>query len=57
MIHEVDPEWNVVHIHEKILPSKSLGKSTVQPTGHAHAHGIVSAVTNEDHPTTLRLTL
>jgi hypothetical protein len=55
VIREVDPGWNVVHIHEKILPSKSLGKSIVQPTGHAH--GIVSAVINEDHLTTLRLTL
>jgi hypothetical protein len=34
---------------------KSLGEPIVQPTGHAH--GIVTAVIDEDHPATLRLTL
>src|SRR3974390_1951549 len=32
-IYKIDPRRNVVDIHKEIFPTKTLGKSVVQPTG------------------------
>ena len=46
MIYEVDARRNMVDIHEKIFPPKSLGKPIMEPTGHTGR--VVSAVIDEN---------
>jgi hypothetical protein len=46
MIYEVDPRRNMVDVHKESFPPECLGKSIVQPTGHADR--IVSAVIDEN---------